>query len=72
MNRWALAHGHVHSRFDASILDYFGIDQKEDIPAVRIINIEQDMAKYKYSSEVIDDTALEAFCQSYIDGTLQV
>jgi hypothetical protein len=55
-----------------SILDYFNIDGSRDLPTLRIINLETDMAKYKYESETIDEVSILSFVKSYVDGTLQV
>eukprot|EP00045_Choanoeca_perplexa_P012720 m.140746 g.140746 ORF g.140746 m.140746 type:complete len:521 (-) comp16114_c1_seq1:66-1628(-) len=56
---------------NSRILDYFGIDAQQDLPAIRVINLEEDMAKYKYEEETIDADSVKAFVQSYVDGNLQ-
>lgn len=53
------------------IFDYFGVDQTQDVPAIRVINLEADMAKYKYESDLIDDAGLLEFCEKYVTGTLK-
>ena len=55
-----------------SILDYFGIDVQQDLPALRIINLEEDMAKYKFEGETIDADSVKEFVQSYVEGSLKV
>lgn len=52
------------------ILTFFGME-KESIPSMRLIRLEEDMAKYK--PDVIDLSAenIEKFVQSYLDGKLK-
>ncbi|CAL7943602.1 unnamed protein product [Xylocopa violacea] len=55
-----------HSR----ILNYFGM-KKTDLPAMRIIKLEQDMAKYKpEKSELTSETVLE-FVTAFVEGKLK-
>jgi len=52
------------------ILSFFGME-KESIPSMRLIRLEEDMAKYK--PDVIDLSAenIEKFVQAYLDGKLK-
>ncbi|XP_076753051.1 protein disulfide isomerase [Xylocopa sonorina] len=55
-----------HSR----ILNYFGM-KKTDLPAMRIIKLEQDMAKYKPENpELTSETVLE-FVTAFVEGKLK-
>lgn len=52
------------------ILDFFGME-KEEVPSMRLIRLEEDMAKYKpENSELSADNILQ-FVQSYVDGKLK-
>lgn len=52
------------------ILDFFGME-KEEVPSMRLIRLEEDMAKYKPENSALDADNIEAFVQSYIDGKLK-
>jgi len=51
------------------ILDFFAI-KPEDVPAVRLINLEEGMAKYKFDG-AITTPSLNEFLQQYAAGTLK-
>ncbi|XP_042204446.1 protein disulfide-isomerase-like isoform X1 [Homarus americanus] len=55
-----------HSR----ILEFFGM-KKEEVPGLRIIKLEEDMAKYKPESYDLSESALVSFVQSFLDGKLR-
>lgn len=55
-----------HSR----ILEFFGM-KKEEVPGLRIIKLEEDMAKYKPETYDLSESALVSFVQSYLDGKLK-
>ncbi|MCP6116865.1 hypothetical protein NL387_26625, partial [Klebsiella pneumoniae] len=52
------------------ILEFFGM-KKDEVPSARLIALEQDMAKYKPSSNELSPNAIEEFVQSFFDGTLK-
>ncbi|KAI8426089.1 hypothetical protein MSG28_005048 [Choristoneura fumiferana] len=52
------------------ILEFFGM-KKEEIPAARLIALEQDMAKYKPNSNELSANVIEEFIQSFFAGTLK-
>ncbi|CAH4032870.1 protein disulfide-isomerase [Pieris brassicae] len=52
------------------ILEFFGM-KKEEVPAARLIALEQDMAKYKPASNELTANAIEEFIQSFFAGTLK-
>ncbi|MCL4143535.1 UNVERIFIED_CONTAM: hypothetical protein GTU68_054316 [Idotea baltica] len=54
----------------ARIMEFFGM-QKEEVPSLRIIKLEEDMAKYKPKSYEITDENLSEFIQSFLDGKLK-
>lgn len=52
------------------ILEFFGM-KKEEVPAVRLIKLEEDMAKYKPEAHDLSPEAIEKFVQAYLDGKLK-
>lgn len=52
------------------ILDFFGM-KKEQVPSVRLIALDQDMAKYKPASDELSANVVEEFVQSFFAGTLK-
>lgn len=52
------------------ILEFFGM-KKDEVPAMRLIKLEEDMAKYKPESGDLSPETMEAFVQAYIDGKLK-
>ncbi|XP_049874242.1 protein disulfide-isomerase [Pectinophora gossypiella] len=52
------------------ILEFFGM-KKEEVPSARLIALEQDMAKYKPTSNELSANAIEEFVQSFFDGKLK-
>ncbi|KAK7066384.1 hypothetical protein SK128_028156 [Halocaridina rubra] len=55
-----------HSR----ILEFFGM-KKDEIPGLRIIKLEEDMAKYKPDKYDLSESGLTNFVQSFLDGKLK-
>merc|ERR1712212_36367 len=52
------------------ILEFFGI-KDDELPGMRLIKLEEDMAKYKPATAAIDEDAIRAFVKGYLDGTLK-
>lgn len=52
------------------ILEFFGM-KKEEVPAVRLIKLEEDMAKYKPEGLELTAENIKNFVQSFLDGNLQ-
>lgn len=52
------------------ILEFFGM-KKDEVPAARLIALEQDMAKYKPASNELSANTVEEFIQSFFAGTLK-
>jgi len=52
------------------ILEFFGI-KDDELPGMRLIKLEEDMAKYKPATAAIDEEAIRAFVKGYLDGTLK-
>nr|CAD7588928.1 unnamed protein product [Timema genevievae] len=52
------------------ILEFFGM-KKEEIPAMRLIRLEEDMAKYKPDTTDLSADKIKSFVQSFIDGKLK-
>jgi hypothetical protein len=53
------------------ILEFFGM-KKEEIPAMRLIRLEEDMAKYKPEKSDLSKDNIKSFVQDFIDGKLKV
>lgn len=52
------------------ILEFFGM-KKEEIPSMRIIQLQEDMAKFKPENADLSADAIKAFVQSFLDGKLK-
>merc|ERR1712045_284172 len=52
------------------ILEFFGI-KDDELPGMRLIKLEEDMAKYKPETGAIDEASIRAFVKGYLDGTLK-
>jgi hypothetical protein len=53
------------------IIEFFGM-KKDEIPAMRLIRLEEDMAKYKPQNPDLSKDNIKAFVQDFIDGKLKV
>lgn len=54
----------------ARILEFFGM-KKEEVPAMRIIQLQEDMAKFKPDVNDLEASNIEAFVQKFLDGKLK-
>lgn len=52
------------------ILDFFGME-KEEVPSMRLIRLEEDMAKYKPEINELSPENIKSFVQLYVDGKLK-
>jgi len=53
------------------ILEFFGM-KKDEIPAARLIKLADEMAKYKPTTQVLEDaTAMRAFVEEFLAGKLK-
>lgn len=52
------------------ILEFFGM-KKDEVPAARLIKLEEDMAKYKPDSAELTAENLKAFVDAFLDGSLK-
>lgn len=52
------------------ILEFFGM-KKEEVPSMRLIRLEDDMAKYKPKDAELSPANIESFVQSFLDGKLK-
>ena len=55
----------------ARILSFFNLEKK-DLPALRLINLEEDMKRFVPDFQEPEVDKLKGFLKSYVDGTLQV
>lgn len=52
------------------ILDFFGM-KKEEVPSMRIIQLQEDMAKFKPEKADLGADSIKAFVQTFLDGKLK-
>ncbi|XP_055532941.1 protein disulfide-isomerase [Wyeomyia smithii] len=52
------------------ILEFFGM-KKDEVPSMRIIHLEQDMAKYKPETNDLSAEKVEEFVQNFFDGKVK-
>jgi protein disulfide-isomerase A1 len=52
------------------IMEFFGMDEAE-LPSMRIIKLEEDMAKYRPDSTELSDSNIRAFVTSYLAGEIK-
>ncbi|KAJ8969711.1 hypothetical protein NQ314_001625 [Rhamnusium bicolor] len=52
------------------ILEFFGM-QKTEVPAARLIRLEEDMAKYKPETDDLTPESIQKFVQDFLDGKLK-
>lgn len=52
------------------ILEFFGM-KKDELPAMRLIHLEEEMTKYKPEATELTAETMKAFVQSFIDGNLK-
>lgn len=55
---------------NSRILEFFGL-KLEDCPSVRLINLGEDMSKFKPDTDDLGTEAITAFVQSFVDGNLK-
>jgi len=55
---------------NARIMEFFGL-KAEEVPAVRLITLAEDMTKYKPTSTGIDADTIKSFAQDFLDGKLK-
>jgi len=52
------------------ILEFFGM-KKDEVPSMRIIKLEEDMAKYKPANAELSSDNIKSFVQDFLDGKLK-
>jgi len=52
------------------ITEFFGL-KEEEIPAVRLIQLTEDMAKFKPESDALDTETIKSFVQDFLDGKVK-
>merc|ERR1712136_437255 len=52
------------------ILEFFGM-KKEELPAMRLIHLEDDMTKYKPSTADLTSEAMKSFVSDYLEGKVK-
>ena len=56
---------------NSRITEFFGL-KEEEVPAVRLIQLTEDMAKYRPETTDLDTDTIRSFVQSFVDGKLKV
>jgi len=52
------------------ILEFFGM-KEDEVPGMRLIRLEEDMAKYKPASGVLEETNIRSFVNEFLEGKLK-
>lgn len=52
------------------IFEFFGMS-KEEVPTIRLIRLEEDMAKYKPETNDLSEETVKDFLQKFVDGKLK-
>ncbi|XP_054286310.1 protein disulfide-isomerase-like [Macrosteles quadrilineatus] len=52
------------------ILEFFGM-KKDEVPSMRIIKLEEDMAKYKPANAELESDNIKSFVQDFLEGKLK-
>jgi len=52
------------------ILEFFGI-KEEELPGMRLIKLEEDMAKFRPETNDLDEASIRAFVDGFLDGSLK-
>ena len=52
------------------IMEFFAL-KKEDAPTIRVINLAEDMVKFKPEGNDLSADAIKSFVQNYLDGKLK-
>lgn len=52
------------------ILEFFGM-KEEEVPSMRLIRLEEDMAKYKPASGVLEEANIRSFVSDFLEGKLK-
>jgi protein disulfide-isomerase A1 len=53
------------------ILEFFGMKESE-VPAMRVIRLEEDMSKFKPENPEIEPENVKSFVTAFLDGKLKV
>lgn len=61
----------INDEDNARILEFFGL-KKEECPAVRLIQLEEDMTKFKPETTDLSAASVKAFVSGVLDGSIKV
>jgi protein disulfide-isomerase A1 len=60
----------THNDENKRIMEFFGL-KDEEVPAVRLITLEEDMTKFKPESSAVDKDTVRKFVSDFLDGSLK-
>lgn len=61
----------INDEDNLRVLEFFGL-KPEDVPTLRIIELEEDLVKYRPPSLDLSVSGVQQFVQDYLDGKLKV
>ena len=70
MKKLVVEHVDADEEDHKRILEFFGMSEDE-VPGMRLIRLEEDMAKYKPESNSLEEANVRKFVSDFLDGKLK-